>query len=499
MADTNDALLAAIDKMNASTEALAAKVEALEAEKQAEAERVAAETKAAAEAKAKADAEAAELKELEDERAKAAKERKDTAIGGDEDGTPVRYTRQSSGPVFKNLSDVLAVKADSAPDYKAFIEDFQTYNDDMLSYRMGAHQHGNPADHRRAPGADWFTKPSVRSTIEKALYSTSTGYGDEWVPTEFSTQFLDLVHSEGEILPLISALPMTTNPQTFPVDAGRQGTFYLQGEATEDENAKFLASTGTTASVDLTAKQFALRMLWSQELVEDAVAGSIEKIKQGIANQAALGLDEAIMNGDTTATHFDTGITATADHRRAFDGIRHRALVTATGANVDCAGLTWSSSNKLMKTLSNMGEWMGKNPVAAVSRTFAPLMSLLENRSGYLVAAGQPMTDSAALSVGPKNIFGCKVVPSDAILDTYTTAGIWDNSTKTTTQVVFFNPDIWYLGWRRGWTLEVAKNIATGQWELVLTCRAAFNTPVAAASTTTYISAVAYDLVVANF
>ena len=164
MADTNDALLAAIDKMNASTEALAAKVEALEAEKQAEAERVAAETKAAAEAKAKADAEAAELKELEDERAKAAKERKDTAIGGDEDGTPVRYTRQSSGPVFKNLSDVLAVKADSAPDYKAFIEDFQAYNDDMLSYRMGAHQHGNPADHKRAPGTDWFLKPSVRST-----------------------------------------------------------------------------------------------------------------------------------------------------------------------------------------------------------------------------------------------------------------------------------------------------------------------------------------------
>ncbi len=387
-------------------------------------------------------------------------------------------------------------------------EAWHELSDDLIILGAGMRHGGNPYDVRRSKAYRryWGENSALKRTISKALYSTGTGVGDEWVPTVMSPSWLEKIHMEGEVAPNFPLLSMPTNPTLFPIFAGRSATAYLAGESTTDEAAKFIASNVTTAQLSMSAKQIVVRVPWSQEFEEDAIMSALDYVRQDISNSAAFYVDRAIMDGDATggaSSHFDTGLSlSSADVRVAFNGLRRRCLDSSlgiTGANVNCAGVTWSSANMLVNALANMGQYMGKNPISFCSRTLLPRMGLMRDSNNNLVNSPATSGERAATAAPARVFQGWPVIPTDHILDTYNTSGIYDGSTKTCTEVLWVNPDVWYRATRRDWTIEVEKDILTQQWNLVLHCRMAFDTPYADTDTTAYISSAAFGLVVASF
>jgi len=433
---------------------------------------------AAVEAKQKADAEAAERTKADEELAAFRAAKAAAAAAGS--GPPpsgdaaAERPRYKSGVRFKTLerpADLLGIRADEvAPSYKSFTEDFQNWSDDVYLASRLLHDQGHPADMRGTRMyQDFWGHKAVQADL-KALYSTGTGVGDEWVPTEFSPQWLETVKETAKVVPLLRSLPMNTNPQVFPVSGVRTGTMYMQGEATVDNPADWTATDITTAQLSLTAKQFAIRHVYTQEMVEDAVAGAMEYVRSDIAASAAYGLDEATVDGDTTSTHFDTGHSMYSnDRRKAFDGLRHWAY--NSGVTVSGASKTWSSAENMVSAKAKMGIYGGDNTVLLCSRSFAAKMGLLRDGANNLIPG------VAASDANPAGWGGSRVVISDVILDTYNTAGLYDGSTTSYTELVFFNPDAFYTGWRRGWTVNTEFDIKAGIWNLVMSCRMAFGSP----------------------
>jgi len=423
---------------------------------------------------------------LEAERENAAKTRKvDPEEEAAVEAPAVHYAGIRSHTA-RSLRDLLAVKkADlekgGLPAGKQFIEDFQRWNDDMLLLSRALHQNGHYPDVTKfAPYREfWYSDAVQKELKEKALYSTGSGVGDEWVPTEFSQQWMEQVGTQGEVMPTFRTLDMVTNPQTFPVFGNRTATMYLQGEATSDNPEKFRATDVTTAQLSLTAKQMALRIKWSQEFAEDAISGSLDYMRQDLSNSAAHGVDEAIIHGDASGNGFDTGYSYESDDRRkAFDGLRYYVHVTDTTARVDCSGVTWSNANNFLTVLATMNKYAGDNPVFLVDKVTAAKLGLLQDSNGNLVASPTGVVDSAARGAAKlTSLLGMRVIASEAMLTTLNASGVYDGSTTDYCAPLIYNPDAFYIGRRRGWTLEVEKDIVTGTWDLVMTVRLAFGTP----------------------
>ncbi len=463
----------------------AVKQAATEATLKVIADKEAADAKAAeVAAKAKADEEDAAFKAAQAEAAKAGGLKPNA--GEDTEPRHLYFGLESSE--HKSLADLLHVDPKTLGHKQSLVEDFQRWNDDMLLASRLLHRAGAPRDMRPLPAyQNFWGQKSVQSDI-KALYSTGAGVGDEWVPTEFSTSWLEKIVESAKVLPLVRSLPMTTNPETYPIFGGRTGTGYLQGEPATNDPVDFTATDIATAQLSLTAKQFAVRTVFSQEYTEDSVAGALEYTRQDIANTAAWTVDLALVDGDTTATHMDTGYSLAANSpRRAFDGLRHWAL--NSGVTVDGASVTWSSAQNMVSAKSKMGIYAGDNTTLLCSRSFAAKMGLLRDGANNLIPGVGASADS------PPTWGGSRVVISDVILDTYNASGIYDSTTATKTMLVWFNPDEFYVGWRRGWTVETEKDIKAGVWNLVMTCRLAFGSPMTVG--THYIANCVYNLLAA--
>ncbi len=438
-------------------------------------------------------------KALEQAKLEAEKTRKLPGVDGQEiggsEGRP-KYARKR-GTDWKTPDDMLWANPEEVGDYKALVEDLQAANDDALLASALLHRNGKmqPIE-RLSMWNGWWQHKSVQADVHKAIYTGSAaGGGTEWVPTEFSPQWIEKIHEEGTLLPLFTrTITMNTGIETVPIFAGHSATAYLQGEGSSDDMVKYKATAVTTAQKSLTAKQIAIRLVWSQEFSEDAISGAMDYVRQDIANSIASWMDKAVMDGDTSATHQDTGsVTNSYDARKAFSGLRFRALSTLTANNVSMASKTWTSANNVVSILAKMGAYAGDDPVMLVSKTLRAKVGLLLDTANNLVASGQPPEQAAKTPFrGPLGIGGTRVLATDLVLDTYNASGIYDGTTTSYTAVFFVNPDAFVIGWRRGWTMEVEKDIASGMWQLVSTCRMAFDSPYSAA--TEYIVNAGYGL-----
>lgn len=169
----------------------------------------------------------------------------------------------------------------------------------------------------------------------------ATGTGAEWIPTENMVPDIDHavgVMSEGRIASLFAVTPMSTEVVTVPFGS-TGGTPYLQGEPVSDP-AMFTATMPTTANRTHTAKTLALRYEIDNNSAEDAIIDAYSELSMLIASDLVDGEEDAIINGDTAATHQDTGLASwnpngrwsastfggSADHRRAWIGLRARAF-----------------------------------------------------------------------------------------------------------------------------------------------------------------------------
>jgi HK97 family phage major capsid protein len=319
----------------------------------------------------------------------------------------------------------------------------------------------------------------------KALTSTGAATGDEWVPTDLSSVLLRRVYLESVLAQLMMAreIAMPTNPYEMPLSTTRP-TFKLNN--TENDASSFntgsvdTRSTPGTGKPVLTAKRLMGKVEYSYEVEEDAIIPILATIQMLIGEAGAYALETAILNGDTTATHQDTDTAATANAvEKAFDGFRKLALANAaTKLDMSTGGITRSNLVALKKK--------GKKYMRKPSELAWIVSTNNENDVLNLdeVALWKNRGETPTLTTGEvRSFLGIPIVVSEAARDDLNAVGVNDGITTTKGGVILANLNRFLLGSRRGFTVEVDKDITNQTKFIVASFRKAF-TPIEAPSAT---------------
>ena len=322
---------------------------------------------------------------------------------------------------------------------------------------------------------------NIKAGIEKAAYDAA-GVGGDWVPDQFSAQLFEAYTTPRTVRSLFAETPMDRNVLLVPrLDRG--GRPYLKGQVTSDNPANYTASTIATSQKQITASGLATRYVIDDALAEDSAIALIPTLQRQIAEDLASAVEDAIINGDTGASHQDdianwnirdrwgsSGLGGSADHRRAWIGLRRAAF--ARTSTHDCSSF---SITELLTTLAKLGELSSSNKVIITSpeAVVANFFKLTE------VQTLDKFGPAAVILPGGgqiANIMGMPIVMSRFMGADMNNSGLFDNVTKDKTGMLIVSRDSWQMFGRRGVVVEQDKDITAGAINLVATERVTFNT-----------------------
>ena len=201
---------------------------------------------------------------------------------------------------------------------------------------------------------------SVYQPALAAVDSQTTAEGKEFVPTGLSGRWLERLGAAAVLLNLFEVLPLASASVKLPAFQVRPGRPYRHPEQTADAGQVAIGFvTPGTAAVSLTASKIAVTAIVSGEATEDMLVPLLGAIEAELGDWLAAGADDALVNGDTTATHMDTDVTAASDVRKSWNGLRKLAPAAGKtdGANV---ALTAAMLRANRKKLGRAGSIAGQ-------------------------------------------------------------------------------------------------------------------------------------------
>ncbi len=278
------------------------------------------------------------------------------------------------------------------------------------------------------------------SELAKALNTATSGAGADWVPEGFSSQLIELVQLEAVVASKFQSFNMPTSPYTFPMLLG-DGEAYIGSEPTEDTPDMYKASTAKTGQLTFTAKKLISRNVITEEMEEDSVVPVLPMLKRSIARAHAKAEDNAIINGDTTATHLDTGYTVAADDpRRAWNGLRDMCQ-----SGMKQTGAAWSSAAGL-GLIRGIREDMG---IYGLSSNDLMILTNVNMYSKFKNVAEVLTMDNIGgaatiLNGEISKIDGVELVLTQHVEEHQNASGVYDATTTTTTQfLMVYKPGFW--------------------------------------------------------
>jgi hypothetical protein len=220
-------------------------------------------------------------------------------------------------------------------------------------------------------------------------HSTLADYGDEWVPTIWADTIWEKPRLDNVIQNIFKSIEMPSNPYEYPVES-TDPSVYLVAETTAEAVLALDISTSPipdsrvgTDKVTFSAKKFGLRVMWSGELQEDAIARLVPQFRAQAERAIQNTIDNAAINGDTsTTTNINSDgetITDTTRPYLAYDGLIHQPLVTATTNRLDAGGA--APTLAMLRTIrSYLGAAEGRVPSElALIVDFPTYMKLLSD------------------------------------------------------------------------------------------------------------------------
>jgi len=316
-----------------------------------------------------------------------------------------------------------------------------------------------------------FKEDIEASGHKKALDSTTAGGVDEWVPTDFSPQFYELVRLEMKVASLFPILNMPSNPFPLPIQLGRITTF-KQAEQTANTGQTLIGygDNGVTLSgkTILTAVNHASQVLISKEAEEDAIIAMLPFLKQEMVKAMAEGVEDCIMNGDTEGTHEDTDITAAADRRKMWLGLR--ALSNDRSWKTDLANFNLTNLRGMRKNMGKYGVMPSKNATITGIAGMMKCLSIPE-----LLTVDKYPQGATIVNGEIAKLDGAPLIISEWVREVLTSSGIYGASgTKTVLHKVYRNGFV--IGRRRGLTSQLGTELfmQSGQDVLVVTERLTF-------------------------
>jgi HK97 family phage major capsid protein len=400
--------------------------------------------------------------------------------------------------VARETLDTLVVKpidpADQSSQASA-VRAFQAANDDIYMAQVMLGWNG------RDPGAPnwrmlkaWKPFSEIVSYVEtqRAMDTGTSASGGYWAPTQMSAALVEKVYEGSDVARLFPRVDFPQGMATWrlPVES-TDVTVYLTGEATSDDSTpKFTASTPGTSYVDLSCKQLTARVMVSWEMIEDSIVPLIPHVRTKVLRQHSRAIDDAIINGDTTATHHDGDITNAADHRKAWIGLVEKAL-TNTGANEDCS--TYFNGESITAPLIDMAQYANPAKTALIVngclRTKLCFLRDTQNNNMFLTfnQVGRP---GAAETGAVDQLLGYPVVTSEFVRKIVGTSGYHTGSDSTYTVAIWVYLPAWKLSVKRNMTLAFVRYEDQGQQAVVGHWRGGF-THLYSTDTTT---AIAYGM-----
>lgn len=240
--------------------------------------------------------------------------------------------------------------------------------DDSPYAEMDAY--GGVEDERLMLKAQGWSQDKVENAIKanEAVYSTSTGYGDEWVTVQYSRDLWMKIRQANPVLERMNQTAVVVPQGTESIQFHLESTdpvWYVVAQATatgaNGPEATVTSSRIATGNQSLTVKKMGARVPFTGEAEEDIIIALVPQIERQIAESGANYLTSAIIDGDTNTSSAGindaAGTAGSTDWHTAMDGFRKLALVTNSDNARDAGALTVED---YLETLWLMGAG-GKN------------------------------------------------------------------------------------------------------------------------------------------
>jgi len=277
---------------------------------------------------------------------------------------------------------------------------------------------------------------------------------------------------------------------------------FIQGAASATAAADFILSAMGTSALSYTVKDLACAVQFDRNAEADAIIAFLPELRAQMAEGMALALFDAIINGDTTATHQDSlaawapegvfpvaapsggsSVGGTLDHRRAFLGLRARAFDIGATAKSDLASSYTFA--KIQGMHAKMSGGVGQNPArVAIFASFENILNRFSTISEVvsLEKFGPQATviTGQVLSIGGKPVVRAwPLGRTGAETGAFHTDGLHSATANNNTKqsIVMVDLDRYVVGTRKGLTIESDTNILNNTSTLVASGRYALESP----------------------
>jgi len=323
--------------------------------------------------------------------------------------------------------------------------------------------------------ASYGTFEKQWSELSKALNTQTAGSGLEWVPTGYSSRMIEFVEIAAMVANQFQSFQQPTSTYVYPVLLS-DGTAYLGSEQTSNSPSMYRASTPGTDNLTFVAKKLIANYPVSDEMTEESIVPVLPVLQASIARAMAKAMDTAIINGDTSTTHFDTGYTVgTDDARRAWIGLRKMVSDANGTLGLKQDGSTWTSALGL-GLLRALVEDMKVYGLAASDLTLLLNTNMFNKyKSLDQVSTTDKFGTAATIKNGTlTGVDGIGFTLSQHVEEMQNDTGIYDGTTTIDTQFLLVHKPSFIRGVMRGMTLERVRKPLYGNEYLVSTMRTAW-------------------------
>ena len=307
-------------------------------------------------------------------------------------------------------------------------------------------------------------------SFKKALGTATSGEGADWIPTQYAAEMVDEVRLNLMVAAAHRTIQMPTDPYTTPIKIGRS-TAYLASEALVDAPSELRKSQFQTGNVTFTAKTLAVAVPFSFEFDEDSIVPVLPAVRSDIALAIAEGIENATINGDTSAAHQDTGLTVESDDQlKAFDGYRKLAVSTAkVDFNTGTEDFSTANFRAVRKAMGKYGVKPQQLMWVVSIQCYIRMLGLPE------VLTLDKYGSATPILTGELGRFdNIPVVVSEFVRSDLSASGIYDGVTTTKTEAILVHvPSFWY-GERREITIETVRLPLAQQNVMIATQRIDF-------------------------
>lgn len=323
----------------------------------------------------------------------------------------------------------------------------------------------------------------VEGMAKGAFDIQTAGEGLEHVSDDMSGSLVEMVRIARRASSLVGELPMPHGVLTVPswlTDAQAYGF----DENTSDTGGTAIPdgiTAGMTSNFQITAKGIGLALTTSRFMDEDALFPWLPFLRRAGVQALVNGEEDAMFNGDTTATHMDADIHAVTGHvAKRWKGWRYVGMLAANTAKTNAGGNPINSDDRFRDTfltaLGRMGKY-GVNPGAlalfAPGQVNAQLLSVEVFKTMYARGAGA--TNVSGVIQSP---FGWNYVLTEYLRNNLAASGFNTSGTATpeTTAALIVHTDSWKKGRVREISVQVLDQTRAkyDQIELVFTMRQGF-------------------------